>query len=102
MIPEISGTKNTNIESVDELLDAMMEEPVGNGRVLLEGLHAAGAGDRVIRADEACKLLPLEISCTVSKEDGRQTKCVDHSNEVATLLEPILPCSTQTESILQP
>jgi len=35
--PEIGSTENTNIESIDELLDAVMEEPVSNGRVLLEG-----------------------------------------------------------------
>ena len=52
--PEVSGTKNVNIESVDELLDAMMEEPVGNGGVLLQGLAAAGAGVGVIWTDEAC------------------------------------------------
>ena len=48
------STKNTNVESIDKLLDAMMEEPVSNGRVLLEGLAAAGAGIRVVRTDESC------------------------------------------------
>ena len=52
--PEVSGTKNANVESINKLLDAMMEEPVGNGWVLLQGLAAAGAGVRVVRADEAC------------------------------------------------
>ena len=44
--PEVSGTKNTNVESIDELLDAMVEELVSNGRVLLEGLAAACCQDR--------------------------------------------------------
>ena len=78
-----------------------MEEPVSNGGVVLEGLDAAGAGVGVVRADEACKLWPLEICCAVSKEDGRQTKCVDHSNEAAALPEPVVSCSTQTGSVVQ-
>ena len=78
-----------------------MEEPVSNGGVVLEGLDAAGAGVGVVRADEACKLWPLEICCAVSKEDGRQTKCVDHGNEAAALPEPVVSCSTQTGSVVQ-
>ena len=31
--PEVGGTKNTNIESVNELLNAMVEAPISNGRV---------------------------------------------------------------------
>ena len=42
------------------------------------GLAAAGAGVRVIGADEACKLWPLEVGCTVCEEDGGQTNCVYH------------------------
>ena len=99
--PEVGGTKNTNIEGIDELLDAMMEEPVRDGGVLLQGLAAAGAGVGVIWADEACKLWPLEVSSAVGKKDGWQTECVHHSNEATMLLEPVLPCSTQTGSVVQ-
>ena len=68
-----------------------MEEPVGNRWVLLQGLAAVGAGVRVIGADEACKLWPLEVGCTVCEEDSGQTNCVYHGNEVAALLESVLP-----------
>ena len=84
-----------------KLLDSMMEEPVGNHWVLLQGLAAAEAGVRVIGADEACKLWPLEVGRTVCEEDGGQTNCVYHANEAATLLEPVLPGSTQRGSIVQ-
>ena len=36
--PEVSGTKNANVESVYKLLNTMMKEPVSNGWVLLQGL----------------------------------------------------------------
>ena len=84
-----------------KLLDLMNEEPVGNRWVLLQGLAAAGAGVRVIRADEECKLWPLEVGRTVCEEDGGQTNCVYHGNEAAALLEPVLPGSTQRGSIVQ-
>ena len=61
----------------------------------------AGAGVRVIWAEEACKLWPLEVSCTAGKEDGGQTKRIHHSNEVSALPQPVLPRSTQTGSIMQ-
>ena len=68
-----------------------IDDAVGNRWVLLQGLTAAGAGVRVIGADEACKLWPLEVGCTVCEEDGGQTNCVYHGNEVAALLESVLP-----------
>ena len=92
--PEVSGTKNTNVESIDELLDAMVEEPVSNGRVLLEGLTVAGAEIGVVRTDESCELWPLEVSCAVGEKHCGQTECIHHGNELAPLLEPVLPCST--------
>ena len=57
--PEVGGTNNTNLKSVNKLLDSMIEEPVGNHWVLLQGLAVARAGVRVIGADEVCKLWPL-------------------------------------------
>ena len=92
--PEVSGTKNTNVESIDELLDAMVEEPVSKGRVLLEGLAAAGAGIGIVRTDESCELWPLEVSCAVGEKHCGQTECIHHGNEPAPLLEPVLPRST--------
>ena len=49
-------------------IELLMEEPVGNCWVLLQGLAAAGAGVRVIGTDEACKLWPLEVGRTVCVE----------------------------------
>ena len=37
----------------------------------------------------------------MGEEDGGQTNCVCHSNEVAALLEPVLPGFTQRGSIVQ-
>ena len=63
--PVVSSTKYTDIESINEFLDAMMEEPVSDGWVLHQCSVPAGAGVGVIGADQACKLWPLEVSCTV-------------------------------------
>ena len=68
--PVVCDTKNTNIEGIDELLNAVMEEPVCNRWVLNHCSAAAGTGIRIIGADETRQLWPLEISCTVCEEDS--------------------------------
>ena len=77
-----------------------MEEPVGNGGVLLEGLAPAGAGVGVIGANEAHELWPLEVGRTVGEEDGWQTERVHHGDEPTSLLEPVLPRPSQTGGIV--
>ena len=57
--PVVGSTKHTNVESIDELLDAMMEEPVSNGWVLHQCSVSAGAGISVIGVDQASKLWAL-------------------------------------------
>ena len=70
--PVVSSSKHTSVEDIDELVDAMMEEPVSNGRVLYECCAAGRTGGGVMRADEAGQLRPLEVSSTVSEEHSGQ------------------------------
>lgn len=65
--PVVCDTKNTDTESINELLNVVVEEAVCNGWVLDHCSAAAGTGIRIIRADEARQPWPLEISCTVKK-----------------------------------
>ena len=47
-----SSTKNSNIKGIDELHDAVVEEPVSDGGVLLDSFIASRAGLWIIRTDE--------------------------------------------------
>ena len=60
-----------------------------------------GTGVKVIRADKSCQLWPLEICCTVGEEDGGQTQCVHHGEEVTPLKLPVLLGATQTGGIVE-
>ena len=39
--PVVRGTKDSNIEGINEFYDALVEEPVSNGGVLLNGFVAS-------------------------------------------------------------
>ena len=59
------------------------------------------AGVNIVRTDEACKFKPLEVCCNVSEEDCGQTKHIHHGNEPTSVLEPVLPGSLQSDSVMQ-
>ena len=94
MHPVVSSTKDTNIECFNELLDVMVEEAIYNGWILQYSFVAAQTAFGVVRADEVCQFWPLEVSCTVGKEYSGQIKRVNHGNESALLLEPVVSCSS--------
>ena len=50
---------------------------------------------------ESSKLWPLEVCCTVGKEDCRQTQCVDHGEQTTPLTLPVLLGTTQTRGIVE-
>ena len=41
--PVVSGTKDSTVEGINELLDALIKEPVGNGGVLSDCFVASNA-----------------------------------------------------------
>ena len=57
--PVVSSTKDTSLEGIIELVDAIVEEPVSDGRVLYDCCAAGRTGGG---ADEAGQLRPLEVS----------------------------------------
>ena len=92
--PVVGGAKDSGIESIDELDDTMVEEPVSDGRVLLDSFVSSRTGVRILRTDEACQFRPLEVCSTVSEEHCGQTERVHHGNEATSLLEPVVPRSS--------
>ena len=99
--PVVSSTQDTSVESINELVDAMVEEPVSDGRVLYDCCGAGRTGGGVMKADEAGQLRPLEVGSTVSEEHSGQTKGVHHGYEPTALSEPVLPCATQTGCVME-
>ena len=92
--PVVAGTKDSGVEGIDELDDAVIEEPVSDGGVLLDCLVASRVGVGIFRTDEACQFRPLKICCAVSEEHCGQTERVHHGNEASSLLEPVVPRSS--------
>ena len=78
--PVVAGTKDSGVESINELDNTVVEEPVSDGGVLLDCFVTRRAGVRILRTDEACQFWPLEVCCTVSEEYCGQTECVHHGN----------------------
>ena len=99
--PVVTHTKDSNTEGIDELLDVVVEESVGDGGVVLDSFGASRAGVWIVWTDEAGKFWPLEVCCTMSEEDCGQAQCVHHGDESTSLLESALPCTTQTGGIVQ-
>ena len=60
--PVVGGTKDSNVECIDEFDDALVEEPISYGWVLLDCSVASRAGVGILRADEAGKLRPLHCA----------------------------------------
>ena len=46
---DLSGTKDSSVEGINELYDAFIEEPVSNGRVRLDCFVASRAGVSIVR-----------------------------------------------------
>ena len=99
--PVVSGTKDCNVEDLDELCDPVVEEPVRDGWVLDDCLGPGSSGVRVVKTDESSQLWPLQVCCTVSEEDGGQTQSVDHGEQATPLTLPILLGATQTGGIVK-
>ena len=94
--PVVSSSKDSSVEGLEELHDSMVEEPVGDGWVVEDSLGACCPGVRVVRADESSQFWPLEVCCTVCKEDSGQTQSVNHGEEATPLPLPVLLGATQT------
>ena len=72
--PEVGGTKNTNVESVDELLNTMVEEPVGNA-----GVRRSGDSLAVTEAMYANAILEaLHTSCNQARRVGDNHRIIIH------------------------
>ena len=78
-----------------------IEEPVCKGWVLNDCLGMGSSGVKVIRADKLCQLWPLEMCCTVGEEEGWQTQCVHHGEEVTPLMLPVLLGAMQIGGIVE-
>ena len=67
----------------------------------MTALVRAVLGVRVVWTDELSKLWPLDVSCTLSEECGRQTQGVDHREQATPLMLPALLGATQTGGIVK-
>lgn len=88
--PVASDSKDSSIEGLDELHDSAIEEPVCEGWVFDDSIGTGRPGIGVIRADELSQLWPLEVRCTVGKEDGGETQCINHGEQTTPLTLPVL------------
>ena len=88
--PVVSCSKDSYIESPEELHNSVVEEPVSKSWVLNDCLGSGSPGVRVVRTDEASQFWPLEVCSTVCEEDGGQTQCVHHGEQTTPLTLPVL------------
>ena len=77
--PVVSSIRDNNIGGYNKLLDAVVEEPVSNGWILIYSFVAAGIAFRVVRADDATNMVSVSTM---------------HGNEATPLLEPVVSCSS--------
>ena len=89
-VPEVDCSHDICVERVHKLADAVVKEPVSNGRVVGYCLAATGTAVFLVWTDEASQLGPLAISSTVSEEHSGHSQCVHHGDQPAPLLEPEL------------
>ena len=99
--PVVCGSKDSSVEDLDELNESVVEEPVCEGWDPDDSLGSGSPGVRVVWADESSKLWPLEVCCTVGKEDCRQTQSVDHGEQTTLLTLPLLLGTTQTGGVVE-
>ena len=97
----VGSSKDSYIESLEELHDPVLKEPVCKSWVFINYLCSGSPGVRVVRADELSQLWPLEVCYTVCKEDGRQTQCVHHGEQMTPLTLPILFGAPQTGGVVE-
>ena len=89
-VPEVNSSHDICVERVHKLADAMVKEPVSNGRVVRNCLAATGTAVFLVWTDEASQLGPLAISSTVSEEHSGHSQSVHNGDQPAPLLEPEL------------
>ena len=53
-VPIVNSSKRLDIVRFHKFADAVVEEPIGQGRVLGHGFAAVTVTFRVLRTDEAC------------------------------------------------
>ena len=99
--PVVCGSNDSSVDDLDELNESVVEEPVCEGWVPDDSLGSGRPGVRVVWADESSKLWPLEVCCTVGKEDCRQTQIVDHGEQTTPLTLPLLLGTAQTGGIME-
>ena len=99
--PVVRCSKDSSVEDLHKLHDSVVEEPVCEGWVLDDCLGSGSPGVRVVRVDESSQLWPLEVCCTVSEEDCRETQCVDHGEQTTPLTLPLLLGATQTGGVVE-
>ena len=63
--PVVICSKDSDIESREELHNLVVEEPVCNSWVLDDTLDSGTPGVRVVRTDKASQFWPLEVCSTV-------------------------------------
>ena len=95
-VPEVICSQNTSVECIHKLADAVVKEPVSNGRVVGNCLAATGTAVIFIWTDEASQFGSLAISSTVSEEHSGHPQCVYHGDQPAPLLEPELAGPSKT------
>ena len=82
-------TKVIQVKALEELLESLIEKPVSYSWVVNDCTSAGTCILWTILADQVCKLWPLKVSSTVSEEDSRKSKSVNHGYQAATLFHPV-------------
>ena len=98
--PVVLCTKDVQVKGLEELLESLLEKPVSYSWVVNDCTSAGTCILWTILADQVCKLWPLKVSSTVSEEDSRKSKCVDHGYQAATLFHPVGTCSPERTSVV--
>ena len=88
------------VKALEELLESLVEKPVSYSWVVNDCTSAGTCILWTLMADQVCKFWPLKVSSTVSEEDRRNSKCVDHGYQAATLFHPVGTCSPERTSVV--
>ena len=98
--PLVCGSENINIEGFHKFADSLVEEPICNGRILVDCCRATGTTFWVVSTNETSQFRPLVIGSTVREEDSGHSQHVHHCDETTSLLEPVLLSSAKAAGIM--
>ena len=98
--PVVLCTKDVQVKALEELLESLIEKPVSYSWAVNDCTSAGTCILWTILADQVCKFWPLKVSSTVSEEDCRKFKSVNHGYQAAMLFHPVGTCSPERTSIV--